>query len=80
MSEGATCWRCGTHEAETWRFCSIKKEFVCLNCERSCPSHSRAMLPDGTHCRSIYFKNSVAARLMERRFLANDFYNEGKKK
>lgn len=71
MSGGDVCWRCGTSEADTWRFCPIKKEFVCLNCERSCPSYSRAMLPNGTNCWALYAKDATARKILNRRFPAN---------
>lgn len=48
------CWKCGDTEAETYRYCSHKKAFVCLNCERSCSQYSRKMLPNGTNCRLTY--------------------------
>lgn len=70
MSE-AVCWRCGTREAEGWRFCSVKREYVCINCERSCPSHSRQMLSSGIHCLSLYAKESAAQKVLSRRFIAS---------
>lgn len=48
------CWRCGDITAETYRYCSYKKAFVCLNCEHSCSQYSRKMLPNGTNCRLTY--------------------------
>ncbi len=67
----AVCWNCGTTEAETYRFCSVRKEFVCLNCERSCPSYSRVMLPNGTHCMEAYKREvGFAERQLDRRFLS----------
>lgn len=71
MSEGAVCWRCGTREAETWRFCSVKKEYVCFNCERTCPSYSRTILSSGTHCMAIYSKENAAQAVLARRFMAS---------
>lgn len=70
MSE-AVCWRCGTREAESWRFCSVKREYVCINCERSCPSYSRQMLSSGIHCLSLYAKENAAQKVLSRRFIAS---------
>lgn len=50
----AKCFRCGTETAETWRYCSSRKEFVCITCERACPEYSRKLLPNGTNCRMTY--------------------------
>ena len=48
------CWRCGTTEAETYRYCTSRKRFVCLQCERICENHSRKLLPNGTNCKLTY--------------------------
>lgn len=45
------CAVCGTTEAETYRFCSPRRDFVCIMCERSCPNYSSKLLPNGTNCR-----------------------------
>ena len=50
----AKCFSCGTTEAETWRFCSSRKEFVCLACEKICANYSRQVLPNGCNCRLTY--------------------------
>ena len=48
------CWKCGDTDAETYRYCSYKKAFVCINCEHSCSQYSGKMLPNGTNCRLTY--------------------------
>ena len=48
------CWRCGTTEAETYRFCSSRGRFVCIQCERACENYSRKLLPNGTNCKLTY--------------------------
>lgn len=48
------CWKCGTTEAETYRFCSARKRFVCKTCEMNCPNYSKQMLPNGTNCKLKY--------------------------
>ena len=50
------CWKCGTEESETWRFCSSKREFVCMTCERACDNYSRKPLPNGSNCRLTYMQ------------------------
>jgi len=45
------CAVCGTTEAETYRFCSARGDFVCIICERSCPNYSSKLLANGTNCR-----------------------------
>lgn len=50
----AKCFQCGTETAETWRFCSKRREFVCINCERACPHYSRNLLPNSCNCRLTY--------------------------
>ena len=45
------CAICGTTEAETYRFCSARKGFVCIRCETSCEHYSRKLLANGTNCR-----------------------------
>ena len=52
----AKCWRCGTEESETWRFCGSKKEFVCMMCERACENYSHKLLPNGCNCRLTYLQ------------------------
>lgn len=61
------CFRCGTTIAETYRFCSSRRAFVCINCERMCEHYSRKLLPNGCNCQLTYmhpFKKYVS-------FLAN---------
>jgi len=45
------CFRCGTTEADTYRFCSARKSFVCINCERACEHFSSKLLSNGTNCK-----------------------------
>jgi len=49
-------WKCGTEESDTWRFCSAKKEFVCMTCEQACDQYSRKLLPNGCNCRLTYLQ------------------------
>ena len=61
------CFRCGTTTAETYRYCSSRKAFVCINCERGCEHFSSRLLPNGCNCKLTYtqpFKKYVG-------FLAN---------
>ena len=61
------CFRCGTTTAETYRYCSSRKAFVCINCERGCEHYTRKLLPNGCNCKLTYnqpFKKYVS-------FLAN---------
>ena len=48
------CWKCGTTEAETYRYCSARKMFVCKTCESNCSNYSKQMLPNGTNCKLKY--------------------------
>lgn len=50
----ATCCKCGTTTAEKWRFCSARKEYVCIDCERVCENYSRKLLPNGCNCHLTY--------------------------
>lgn len=50
----AECWKCGTTTAEKWRFCSARKEYVCINCERACENYSQKLLPNGCNCHITY--------------------------
>ena len=45
------CFRCGTTTADTYRFCSTRKRFVCINCELACEHYSRKLLSNGTNCK-----------------------------
>lgn len=47
----AKCYVCGTEDAETWRFCSSKGQFVCISCEKVCNNYSAKLLPGGVNCR-----------------------------
>lgn len=49
-----TCYRCGNTEADTYRYCSHRKAFVCVHCESACPNYSSKLLPNGTNCRLKY--------------------------
>lgn len=48
------CWKCGSTDADTYRYCSYKKDFVCIACEQACSQYSRKLLPNGTNCRLSY--------------------------
>ncbi len=50
----AKCWRCGTEESDTWRFCSARGQFVCIMCERACENYSHKLFPNGCNCRLTY--------------------------
>lgn len=50
----AKCFRCGTETAVAWRFCSKRREFVCITCEKACPEYSGKLLPNGTNCKLTY--------------------------
>ena len=52
----AKCYVCGTEDADTWRFCSPKKAFVCISCERACSNYSSKLLPNGCNCRITYMQ------------------------
>ena len=45
------CVVCGTTEADTYRFCSARKAFVCIRCEQACLHFSRRPLSNGTNCK-----------------------------
>ena len=45
------CAICGTTEADTYRFCSPRKAFVCLMHEKMCEHYSEKLLSNGTHCK-----------------------------
>lgn len=53
----AVCYRCGEtdQDKDTWRFCSIKKRFICKQCEEVCENFSKKLLPNGQHCKLQYF-------------------------
>lgn len=53
----AVCCVCGAtdEERDTWRFCSARRQFVCKRCEEACENYSKAMLPNGVHCKLKYF-------------------------
>lgn len=57
----AVCYRCRAtdQEKDTWRFCSHRRRFVCKQCEEQCRNYSKALLPNGTHCRLTYFSASM---------------------
>ena len=67
----AKCFKCGSTEAEKWRFCSVKGKYVCLRCEMACEHYSHKMLPNGVHCRLKYFPTAAymvtPERIAERR-------------
>ena len=71
----ARCFNCGTTEAETYRFCSSRKEFVCLACEKICANYSRSMLPNGCNCRLTYIPKDYYKYLC-----STDKYKEYKEK
>lgn len=67
----AVCWICGQAGHHTYRYCSEKKAFVCLHCELyRCPNYSAATLPNGTHCRVSYARESEKDRRINRVFIA----------
>lgn len=67
----AVCWICGQAGHHTYRYCSIKRAFVCLRCEHDrCKEYSSAMLPNGTHCRALYAREDEKARRVNRVFIA----------
>lgn len=67
----AVCWICGRAGHQTYRFCSVKRAFVCLHCERDrCREYSGSMLPNGTHCKASYAKESERDRKLNRVFIA----------
>ena len=57
----AVCCVCGADDSErdTWRFCSERRQFVCKQCEEVCEHYSKAMLPNGVHCKLKYFPISM---------------------
>lgn len=61
----AVCWKCGTTTAEKWRFCSARKEYVCLNCECACENFSRKLLPNGCNCHLTYSPKNYYRALCE---------------
>lgn len=61
----AVCWNCGTVTSDTWRFCSVRKEYVCINCERACEHYSRKLLPNGSNCRMTYSPKNYYKKLCE---------------
>lgn len=61
----AECFACGTFTADTWRFCSARGEFVCINCERACPNYSKKLLPNGTNCHLTYSPQNYYKTLSE---------------
>ena len=67
----AVCYICGETDHETWRFCSVMKEFVGANCEMRCENYSPQMLPNGTNCLLRYKKESIEQRLLNRLFIAS---------
>ena len=56
----AKCYVCGATEADrdTWRFCSVKRKFICKQCEEQCNNYSKNLLPNGQHCKRGYFSIS----------------------
>ncbi len=48
------CLICGTTTADTYRYCSTRRGFVCINCERGCNHFSRKLLPNGCNCKLTY--------------------------
>ena len=53
----AVCYVCGAtdEERDTWRFCSVKRKFICKRCEEYCENYSKSLLPNGQHCKKSYF-------------------------
>lgn len=76
----AQCWQCGTETAETWRFCSVKGAFVCINCERSCPDHTAQMLPSGINCMKLHARLDRRSQALNRVFVASPAEIEKAKK
>ena len=48
------CAICGATDSDTYRYCSARRAFVCLNCENACEHHSRKLLSNGTNCRLTF--------------------------
>lgn len=60
------CAICGTTEADTYRFCSARREFVCITCERACEHFSNKLLANGTNCKlTLPPKNSYKFLTLE---------------
>ena len=66
----AVCGICGTGGHKEYWFCSIKGMFICMNCEQICKNYSVNILPNGTHCRASYARESEKFRKINRIFIA----------
>lgn len=62
----AVCVRCGATDADTYIFCSERREYICRVCERQCINYRRDMLPNGTHCMAKYLREDYRRRLLNR--------------
>lgn len=74
MSE-IRCERCsGKLEGKNYfTYCSVKKQFVCLHCERFCKNYSAEILPNGTHCFIRYRNEEYKYKLLASRILAPEY-------
>lgn len=64
------CSHCGAEWSDNnpLKVCSCGKGLVCRICERNCcPDFSDNMLPNGTHCKELFKRESYQYRLLARK-------------
>lgn len=74
MSE-IICERCGgTVEGKNYfTYCSYRKGFVHVRCEKACENYSADRLPNGTHCRKKYSEELYEYRILSHRISAPEY-------
>ena len=58
-------------------YCSYRKVFICLQCERACENYSAEMLRNGTHCKKKFHEEEYKYRLLSSRILAPEYEVQG---
>lgn len=73
------CARCGNlpEGKNYFTYCSYRKVFICLQCERACKNYSADMLPNGTHCKKKYAEELYECRILSHRILAPEYEVQG---
>lgn len=73
------CAACGClpEGKNCFTYCSYRRVFICLQCERACENYSAEMLRNGTHCKKKFFEEETKYRLLSYRILAPEYDVQG---